>query len=675
MAEDSRKRSNASHAVRALAGALVFALGLAPSLRASAQPAARPAAQPASPALPAPAATPAPAAAANPCTTDNLVLGALVGGTGFQGVSRTTQDGQLATEGALWNSPAGVNWQGAAPELVYDLHAPAELQYLVLQGDNNDNYTVEGSADGTGYRLLWTAEPDSTGPGLRTRFVVLPKRESARYLRVKASGGDGYYSLSELRAYCKAPLVWPPAVIKPPRLYNWHGIDNDVMVWIKMLCAGFGVLVLLTIWGLELAGALRPRGHKRGRPRWGYIGAALCGAFTAWNLYYIADGKKSLIGAGIGLSVALVLLLLAYDLWRPLPWRRGDSALALVGLMGFFGWWNFGHYHFDHYVHIWEHYHYYIGAKYGPELRYSRIYSCTSAVDVLDGMRARVKKREMRDLAVTNELGPSDAIVDNPLICTKHFSTERWAAFREDIRFFRNHFPADRWDESQTDHGYNGTPVWAILGRLIANYKPLTWTKIQVMAGIDSALLVLMWVVALWAFGWRASCVAMMWWGFNFPARYYWNGGSFLRYDWIFWLVTGICLLKKRYHFGAGLALTYATLLRVFPGFVVAALILKALARIIRMRRLVISRGHLRFAMGCILALAVLIPASGWATGGLDAWKEFALNSRKHLSTPLTNNMGLKTALGYDADTSAKYLRNSNLHDPFADWKHARNFY
>ncbi|MFI5306582.1 MAG: hypothetical protein ACHQ53_04470, partial [Polyangiales bacterium] len=46
-----------------------------------------------------------------------------------------------------------------------------------------------------------------------------------------------------------------------------------------------------------------------------------------------------------------------------------------------------------------------------------------------------------------------------------------------------------------------------------------------------------------------------------------------------------------------------------------------------------------------------------------------------HLSTPLTNNMGLKTALGYDADTSAKYLRNSNLHDPFADWKHARNFY
>jgi hypothetical protein len=195
------------------------------------------------------------------------------------------------------------------------------------------------------------------------------------------------------------------------------------------------------------------------------------------------------------------------------------------------------------------------------------------------------------------------------------------------------------------------------------------------MAWIDSVLLVLMWVVTLWAFGWRATCVAMLWWGFNFPARFYWNGGSFLRYDWILWMVIGICLLRKNYHFSAGLALTYATLLRIFPGFIVATLILKALARIVRRRRVIISRGHLRFAAGCILALAILIPASGWATGGLDAWPEFAANSKKHLSTALTNNMGLKTALGYDVDTSAKYLRNASLHDPFSTWKDARSYF
>ena len=198
----------------------------------------------------------------------------------------------------------------------------------------------------------------------------------------------------------------------------------------------------------------------------------------------------------------------------------------------------------------------------------------------------------MRDLAVTNELGPSDAILANPGLCKDHFTPERWKAFRDDIRFFRGRFSYERWDESQTDHGYNGTPVWGIAGRLVANTGQLDCTEDRCTSpGSTPGLLSLMWAIALWAFGWRPTCVALMWWGLDFPARFYWNGGSMLRYDWLFWLVVGICLLKKRYHFAGGMALTYATLLRIFPGFVVAALILKALARIVRLRRLVISRG------------------------------------------------------------------------------------
>ena len=56
------------------------------------------------------------------------------------------------------------------------------------------------------------------------------------------------------------------------------------------------------------------------------------------------------------------------------------------------------------------------------------------------------------------------------------------------------------------------------------------------------------------------------------------------------------------------MALTYATLLRVFPGFIVAALILKALARMVRAAALRDLARHLRFAAGCIIALAVLLP-------------------------------------------------------------------
>ena len=68
-----------------------------------------------------------------------------------------------------------------------------------------------------------------------------------------------------------------------------------------------------------------------------------------------------------------------------------DAALALSACSAFASWWNLGHFHFDHYIHIWEHYHYYMGAKYGPELRYARLYECTAAADVQDGLRARVK--------------------------------------------------------------------------------------------------------------------------------------------------------------------------------------------------------------------------------------------------------------------------------------------
>ncbi len=675
MAGSSPQRAGAASAAAA-AVAWLLALGLCVlGGNAAAQanrpgPAQNPAGAPGAP----PAAAGAGATAASPpCSIYNLIPAGLISGFGVEGDTRTIRDRQLATEGTLWDSPLGVRLHDARSELRVDLRSPQMLQYLVLQGDNNDSYRVEGSADNRSYRTLWLAPSVEVGMGLRTRSVVLPKPETVRFLRIRGEGGDGFYSLSELRAYCKRPAVWPPALKVPPKIYGWAGIDNDIMVWLKLIGSVLGAAVLIVLMAL---GRNRARRRKPWKPRWwGYPGIAACGGLTGWNLYYLTRDIKWLQVTALALTVVLCLALALYDLWRPLKWRRGDSALAFIGIFAFFSWWNLGHFHFDHYVHIWEHYHYYIGAKYGPELRYARIYECTAAADMADGMRARVKKREMRDLATTNELGPSDAILNDPTICTRHFTPARWAAFREDIRFFRNHFPPKRWDESQTDHGYNGTPVWAIAGRLLADHGKLTWNKIVDIACIDSALLVLMWAASWWAFGWRVTCVGMMWWGFDFPARYYWNGGSMLRYDWLFWLLIGICLLKKRHHFGAGMALTYSTLLRIFPGFVVAALMLKALARIVRKRRLVISRSHLRFAGGCILAFAILIPASGWATGGLEAWQEFVHNSEKHLSTPLTNNMGLKTALGYDADTSAKYLRNSALHDPFSDWKDAREYY
>ena len=72
-----------------------------------------------------------------------------------------------------------------------------------------------------------------------------------------------------------------------------------------------------------------------------------------------------------------------------------------------------------------------------------------------------------------------------------------------------------------------------------------------------------------WAFGWRALCVALAVFATNFPSRFYWTGGAFLRWDWLFYLVGGICLLRKeKCRRWAASSSAYTTLLRVFPVFV-----------------------------------------------------------------------------------------------------------
>ncbi|MDD9935269.1 MAG: discoidin domain-containing protein [Myxococcales bacterium] len=550
------------------------------------------------------------------CTPYDVARASKVSGTGLTGNRHVVRDSRLADEGETWNGTRAVRLNDHNARLVMDMRLERELGYLVLQGDNNDHYRVEASTDGKRYKVIWNARPAKGGHGLRTRHVELKKKVKARYLRIGARRGDGYYSVSEVRAYCDKPKVWPPALTIPPPKTGWHAIDNPMMVNIKGGIAAAGVVVLLLFMWAE---------WRRRRERW-------------------------------------------------LRYTR-NTLLALIGCASFFSWWNLGHFHFDHYVHIWEHYHYFIGAKYGPELRYSHIYECTAQADIEDGLRRRVRGRKIRDLATDNQLRSTEPILQDPTRCKQHFSKDRWQQFRKDIRFFRGRFSRDRWDQSQSDHGYNATPVWAIAGRLIADETKLSWKAIEQIAWIDSVLLFVMWAAVFWAFGWQGACVALIYWGCNFPARFYWNGGSFLRYDWLFWMVIGLCLLKRERHFGAGLALTYATLLRVFPGFLVAALVLKVLYRMGKERRFVLSRAHAIFAAGCITAMAILIPASSWATDGLDAWQQFAENSEKHLSTALTNNMGLKTVLGYDFATRAKRMRNTELSDPFAEWKAARAHY
>jgi hypothetical protein len=287
--------------------------------------------------------------------------------------------------------------------------------------------------------------------------------------------------------------------------------------------------------------------------------------------------------------------------------------------------------------------------------------------------RASVDGRTIRNL-VTNRLEPAAPVVDDPRRCTDRFTPARWRAFERDIQFFREQFNRTRWTEVLHDHGYNGTPVWGVAGGLLAGLAPATHAQLVVLGLLDPLLLCLMWAAIVWAFGWRVACVGLVWWGTNYPARYWWNGGAFLRMDWLAFAMIGICLVKRDRPAAGGFALAYSALLRVFPGFIVAGLALKVLATWVAERRIGLAAPVRRFVAGALVAVAVLVPVSvALAPGhGVDAFAGFIDNSRKHLETPLTNNMGLKTVVAYDARTRVRVTVDPAQPDPFGTWKDAR---
>ncbi|HEY0840489.1 MAG TPA: hypothetical protein VGD74_09915 [Vulgatibacter sp.] len=388
--------------------------------------------------------------------------------------------------------------------------------------------------------------------------------------------------------------------------------------------------------------------------------------------YTEAKGNALKIGFAVMLLGLLVWGWQLEDSGQSRKWRRARRvAIGFLGVMGVYGWFNYGKFHNGNFVHVWEHYHYYIGAKYFPELRYARLYECSATAEVELGRRARVASRSIRDLAQTNLIGPTDDVLANPERCKEHFSEARWQDFKQDISFFIGRL-GNRWPDSQKDHGYNGTPWWNITGSILANLiGPASERSMFLLALLDPALILLMFAGIWWAFGLEIFAVAATFFAVNFPSRYYWNGGAFLRYDYLAWTVLGICLLKKKRHGLGGALLATGAAFRLFPVFFAVGPALQAGWRFFKER--VLSAEHRKILVGAVVATALLVPASMVvAKGGLELYSEFAQNTEKHAQTPLTNHMGLRTVISWRPWDSAKHLKDNSLNDPFQTWKEHR---
>ncbi|MEZ4298863.1 MAG: hypothetical protein R3B70_28195 [Polyangiaceae bacterium] len=353
--------------------------------------------------------------------------------------------------------------------------------------------------------------------------------------------------------------------------------------------------------------------------------------------------------------------------------------------------------------HRHELYHYYVGAKFFPEMGYDGLYRCTvvaqdelgvyTHVDEDTGRSFRIdmKKevshpdRKVRNLGKDNVLLSAKTFLENPDECKRTFTPERWELFKKDIAFFRAVSGADYFNKMQADHGFNPPPVWTLAGKFFADFAPASTRFMQFLALLDMLYLGAMFYVLYWAFGWRVSAVAAIFWGCQSSAPMLWTCGAFLRQDWLFWLVFSVCLIRKKYPALGAAALVYSALLRIFPGLLVVGWLGVAGWQIYRHKRL--TKEQLRMLVGGTVAAAALIGASVYVCGK-DAYPSFYEHTLKvHDQTPLTNHMGLRVLiaqktpieirpLGIGTDRSSgrmKYAEDRSLLDPFETWKKMRN--
>ncbi len=437
------------------------------------------------------------------------------------------------------------------------------------------------------------------------RARSIATNHEVRHLRIGEPEGDGLYSLSEVAAYCD-PVPDPTA-------------DMRVVVATAAPPA--------TSW------------------RWDDTTSA------RW------EGVLAVLGFGA---------LTALARW---PDRRALAALlAVVGVLGWCSFFNFGSLHFSNELHDWDYTHYHLGARFFPELGYDNLYRCIAVADAEDGLRKRVETRRLTNLE-TNVIESGKTALVDPAICKDGFTEARWQAFRADVRFWRERQSAKRWDDLQLDHGFNATPVWTLLGHGLADVAPMSTVPLWVLAALDPLFLVAAFALCSWGFGWRATAVVLLVFGTNFPSRFYWTGGSFLRFDWLFWLFAGAVALRRDRPGLAGAAFAYAAWLRLFPAWLFAGPLLAALDGLWRTRTL--ATIWTRFFGGATAATMALVGMSIVAFGPA-AWPDFVDNTVKHQETPLTNHMGLRTALSWRPEDAGRNLRDNKLTDPWLPWKEAR---
>ena len=330
------------------------------------------------------------------------------------------------------------------------------------------------------------------------------------------------------------------------------------------------------------------------------------------------------------------------------------GALVVLAAVGFV---NFGFFHVlqRQHIHYWDAFHYFVGAKYLPELGYTRLYEATYVAGRELGAFAGIDR--IRDLP-TYQARDTRSI--DAAAVRARFTDARWRAFKQDLRFFGLRIPD--WRRLFLDHGYNDPPPRALLLHGLVRWMPATPLTLTAVTSLDYVLIAASLALAVRAFGPLAGGLAAASLLLSFFGRFDYIGGAVLRWDWIAALIAGFAAFARGAGFTAGVLFAYATVARIFPALFMVPLAIKWLAA----RRARTSDRTLDRCLGAAtLTVAAVAGVVALAAEPL-AVGEFLTKIRLHGDSAFTNHVGLGTWLIFQAAPWNVYTDGMRSVDPVA---------
>jgi hypothetical protein len=315
------------------------------------------------------------------------------------------------------------------------------------------------------------------------------------------------------------------------------------------------------------------------------------------------------------------------------PTRRLRALAACLAVAAALAYPNLGFFHVRDRspIHWHETFHYFMGAKYLPELGYTRLYDATWVAGRELGAFAQI--RQVRDLG-TYALRDV-ASIDAGTVRAR-FTAARWQAFKRDLLVFGPRI--NHWDALVVDHGYNDPPPRALALHVLVRWVPASPLALGVLTSLDYVIV----LVAFWAvrraFGGLAASLTFAFLALSFFARFDFIGGSPLRWDWIAALLLGAAGLARGAGAAAGLGFGYAVLARIFPVlFFVPLVVTWTQAWLTGARDTALTRClTAAAALGLVVVLALAaVPATR------ELSKEFVTKIEQHNRGVYTNHVGL----------------------------------